>query len=198
MGEERRLALHHRVADEDDALGGQDRPDRPACGTRVALQVDRGFAPVQGELVDKGNFGGRPAHASQPRNRLPVCARLLALGFEGVGAVAEGEGGFFVGDDRAVHGARAEGAVGVRIEVDEHAFGSVAHAHERGAPHAAVFGRGWRVDQYQPARLADDSQRDAEVFLFNIDVLADGFHSGSRRFDGLSYHHLFSIAMRDL
>ena len=84
-----------------------------------------------------------------------------------------------MGDDRAVHGARAERPVGVGVEVDQHPFHAAAQVEQRGAPGAPVLRRGRRIDLDQPVRQVDRAQRDPGIAVFQINILSKFLHNYS-------------------
>ena len=169
-GDEGRLIFHHEVANENNFGFGQHYPDRASGWAGMVLHCDREIAPLNRHARSKRNLGRCPADIAHSSHRFPIRAGFLALGLEGVRPVAESFGGALVRHDGAVHGARPQCAVWVTVEIDQQAFHAAVEAQKGGAPGAAVFRRGRRINLDQPVRQGDCAECHTGVLFFYINL----------------------------
>src|SRR5688572_20105476 len=146
MCKERRLVLQHCITHKDNFFMRQNNPDRTWGGAWATLKEDGCIAPVQSQLIEKGDFRRRPSNTSQAGDRFPISAGLITLRFEGIRTVTESLRSFLVCNHGAVHGTHAQGSVWVRVQIDQYAFRTVAHTHHCSTPRTTILRRGRRVD----------------------------------------------------
>ncbi len=122
MRDKWRLVFKDGVTEEHHLVVRHGHPDRARRWPRMLFDDDRLLAPMQDHLVRKGNFRRRPSHGAESGDGFPIRTGFISLRFECGRPHAKDRRGFFMGDHGAVHGTRAKRSVGMRIEVDEHAF----------------------------------------------------------------------------
>ena len=174
------MVAQDRITNKDDFFLRQDRPSGPGRRPGVILQHNRSIiVPVQGHLVAEGNFRQYPADVPQARNTLPVRAGIFPLGLKCIGAASKNLSRFFVGDDRAVHRARPQSTIRVRIQVNQQPLRTATQAQQCCTPDTRIFRGGRRVNLNQPVSEGDDPQCHPRIFNLYINILGNGLHNYS-------------------
>ena len=131
------------------------------------------------QVPGKRDFGGRPAGVADAFLQFPLCTSFSGLGFEGERARAKGFGNFLMSHHCTVHGAHPQGAVDMRIEVDQQAVRADAHIQQAGAPGARVIRLERRINHNQAVLPGNCAERDTCIIGFNINMVSDLLHTSS-------------------